>query len=119
MRLSCEFHYDSAHYLPMVPEGHKCGRMHGHTYHLTVTIQGDVRDDGFIVDFADLKQAVEPVVKQLDHYLLNDIIDNPTVENQLTWLWERLNLPGLHELTLREGEANTASLTAETVGEPE
>jgi 6-pyruvoyltetrahydropterin/6-carboxytetrahydropterin synthase len=110
MNLSCEFHYDSAHRLPHVPEGHKCGRLHGHTYVLTVTIAGPVRADGFIIDFAEVKDAVEPVIKQLDHYLLNDIpgLDNPTVEVQLEWLWNRIDLP-LFELTLQEGLSNAAT----------
>lgn len=109
MKLSCEFHYDSAHYLPVVPEGHKCGRLHGHTYRLTVTLAGPVRDDGFVIDFADVKAAVAPIIRQLDHRLLNDVIPNPTVENQLVWLWEQIDLLGLHELTLAEGLHNTAT----------
>lgn len=109
MRLSCEFHYDSAHFLPAVPEGHKCGRLHGHTYRLQVTLDGPVQSDGFVIDFADVKQAVAPVIKQLDHYLLNDVITNPTVENQLLWLWERIDLPTLSELTLHEGLNNSAT----------
>lgn len=109
MRLSSEFHYDSAHYLPMVPAGHKCGRMHGHTYHLTVTLDGPVREDGFVIDFADVKTAVSPVITQLDHHLLNEVITNPTVENQLVWLWDRINLPSLAELTLYEGLNNSAT----------
>jgi 6-pyruvoyltetrahydropterin/6-carboxytetrahydropterin synthase len=112
MRLSSEFHYDSAHYLPMVPPGHKCGRMHGHTYHLTVTLDGPVREDGFVIDFADVKTAIAPLIEQLDHHLINDVIDNPTVENQLLWLWDRIDLP-LHELSLREGEKNTATYRGE------
>lgn len=108
MILSCEFHYDSAHYLTEVPPGHKCGRLHGHTYHLTVTVDGPVRDDGFVIDFAELKAAVKPVLNHLDHYCLNDVagLENPTVENQLVWLWERIDLPALYELQLREGESN-------------
>ena len=113
MKLSCEFHYDSAHYLTRVPEGHKCGRLHGHTYVLTVTLGGPVRDDGFICDFADVKTVIEPLIKQLDHRLLNDIdgLENPTVEIQLEWLWDRIDLPGLSELTLREGLNNSATYT--------
>ncbi len=113
MKLSCEFHYDSAHSLPRVPEGHKCGRLHGHTYVLTVSVKGPVREDGFICDFADVKAAIAPLIKQLDHRLLNDIdgLENPTVEIQLEWLWERINLPGLSELTLREGLNNSATYT--------
>lgn len=113
MDISCEFHYDSAHYLPNVPEGHKCGRMHGHTYLLTVSVSGPVGDDGFVVDFADIKATVDPVVAQLDHYLLNDVISNPTVECQLIWLWGRIDLPGLVLLTLREGLGNSASYCAD------
>lgn len=108
MILSCEFHYDSAHRLPHVPPGHKCGRLHGHTYHLTVTVSGPVAEDGFVVDFADVKNAVKPVLNHLDHYYLNDIpgLENPTVEVQLPWLWERIRLPNLYELQLREGMSN-------------
>jgi 6-pyruvoyltetrahydropterin/6-carboxytetrahydropterin synthase len=111
MRITTEFHYDSAHYLTRVPDGHKCSFMHGHTYRLTVTLTGPVREDGFVIDFADVKAAVAPLVTQLDHRLLNDIpgLDNPTVEVQLKWLWDRIALPGLTELTLFEGLHNSAS----------
>lgn len=110
MRITCEFHYDSAHRLPRVPEGHKCGRLHGHTYHLTVTVDGPVGGDGFVVDFADVKAAVKPVIAQLDHHYLNDIdgLENPTVENQLPWIWDRIDLPGLCQLRLQEGMGNAA-----------
>jgi 6-pyruvoyltetrahydropterin/6-carboxytetrahydropterin synthase len=111
MELFCDFHYDSAHRLPYVPDGHKCGRLHGHTYHLTVVVDGPVRDDGFVVDFAEVKDAVKPVIDRLDHYYLNEVegLENPTVEVQLPWLWDRINLPGLCELRLREGESNAAA----------
>ncbi len=114
MRVSCEFHYDSAHYLTEVPDGHKCARLHGHTYRLIVAVDGPVRADGFVVDFADVKAAVVPLISQLDHYLLNDIpgLENPTVEIQLQWLWERIGLP-LAELTLFEGLTNSATYRGE------
>ena len=113
MKLSCEFHYDSAHYLTKVPEGHKCGRLHGHTYVLTVTLDGPVREDGFVMDFGVVKKVIGPLIKQLDHHLLNDIpgLENPTVEVQLEWLWHRIMLPNLAELTLREGLNNSATYT--------
>jgi 6-pyruvoyltetrahydropterin/6-carboxytetrahydropterin synthase len=116
MKITCEFHYDSAHFLPHVPPGHKCGRMHGHTYVLTVTVDGPVRDDGFVVDFADVKEVIDPLVKMLDHHLINDVpgLENPTVEVQLEWLWERINLPNLNELSLREGLSNAAIYTGPT-----
>ena len=78
MRISCEFHYDSAHQLPHVPPGHKCGRLHGHTYTLTVTVEGPVRDDGFVIDFADIKTALKPILDRLDHHYTNHhMILNP------------------------------------------
>lgn len=106
---SQKFHYDSAHFLPEVPEGHQCGNLHGHTYRLFVDLSGPVREDGFVIDFAEIKEIVEPLVKQLDHRLINDIIPNPTVENQLIWFWERINHPLLASLTLYEGLNNYAT----------
>lgn len=115
MRISCEFHYDSAHQLPHVPPGHKCGRLHGHTYTLTVTVEGPVRDDGFVIDFADIKTALKPILDRLDHHYLNDIpgLHNPTVEVQLPWIWNLLDIPGLTELTLQEGKSNAATYTGQ------
>lgn len=127
MQITCEFHYDSAHWLPNVPDGHKCGRLHGHTYTLTVVVGGDVgADTGWVMDFADIKDTIRPWLARLDHRQLNDEIPNPTVELQMLWWWERLNrsIPGLVELRLREGMSNTAIYRGEearvktsTVGE--
>lgn len=118
MNVTCEFHYDSAHRLPYVPAGHKCGRLHGHTYTLEVTVSGDVGPVGWVVDFADVKAAVEPFVALLDHTYLNDVpgLDNPTVEVQLPWLWDRIKagLPGLTRLVLQEGVANSAEYCGPT-----
>ena len=70
---------------------------------------GPVLHGGFVMDFADVKVAVKPIIERLDHHCLNDIIDNPTVENQLVFLWEQLKLlPGLYELILRETSTNSA-----------
>ena len=113
MKITTEFHYDAAHRLPNLPDTHKCSRLHGHTYRLIVTVAGEVGMDGFVIDFADVKTAIEPLIKQLDHYYLNDVdgLDNPTVEVQLEWLWDRIRLPGLSELTLFEGLSNSATYT--------
>lgn len=117
--LECKFRYEAAHWLPDVPEGHQCGRMHGHSYELTVMVKGPVRPDGFVVDFADVKKMVEPIIKEkFDHYTLNyiDGLENPTVENQLIWLWDRLSaLPHLFELRLQETANNSAAYRGEHV----
>ncbi|MFD4292858.1 6-carboxytetrahydropterin synthase QueD [Rhodococcus sp. NPDC058505] len=102
-----EFSFEAAHRLPNVPEGHKCARLHGHSYRFSVHVEGQVDPTlGWIMDFGDLKQVVRPLVEQLDHYYLNEIegLENPTSEVLAVWLWERLHpgLPGLSAITVRE-----------------
>jgi 6-pyruvoyl tetrahydropterin synthase/QueD family protein len=113
MPIGTEFHYDSAHQLPKVPEGHKCGRLHGHTYRLIVEVTGPVRVDGFVVDFSEIKRVVEPFVDELDHRFINDVIPNSTVENQLIWFWNGIKpgLPILSKLRLHEGLNNYGEYT--------
>lgn len=108
MKVTTQFHYDSAHRLPHLPIDHKCHRLHGHTYRLLVTVERPVDEVGFVIDFADVKAVVDPVIKRLDHHYLNEVdgLENPTVEVQLIWLWQQINLPGLAELTLFEGLSN-------------
>lgn len=102
-----DFRFEAAHYLPNVPEGHKCRRMHGHSFRGEVAVRGPVdARTGWVMDFADLRAAVDPLVKQLDHYLLNEIegLSNPTSEMLAIWLWQRLapNLPQLYRVTVEE-----------------
>lgn len=102
-----EFTFESAHRLPNVPAGHKCGRMHGHSFRFEVHVGGPVGEvSGWVMDFADMKIAVKPLVEQLDHYVLNDIegLENPTSENLASWLWQRLapRLPGMTKIVVRE-----------------
>ena len=88
-----EFTVDSAHFLPNVPEGHKCGNIHGHTYRVKLGVAGPVDPHtGFVIDFGDLKAAVKPLIDQLDHSFLNDTLDNPTCENLAEYLWSRIDL---------------------------
>lgn len=102
-----QFTFDAAHFLPNVPEGHKCRAMHGHTYHLTVFISGPVLPTaGWVIDFSDVKAVCKPVINRLDHKLLNEIpgLANPTAENLARWLWEEFkhNMPGLQRIELKE-----------------
>ena len=102
-----DFRFEAAHYLPNVPEGHKCRRMHGHSFRGEVAVRGPIDPHtGWVMDFADLKAVVEPIVRQLDHYVLNDIagLENPTSEILAVWIWEKLapQLPDLHRITIEE-----------------
>nr|WP_121270854.1 6-carboxytetrahydropterin synthase QueD [Pedobacter schmidteae] len=101
------FTFDSAHYLPYVPQGHKCGGMHGHTYTLKIFISGfPEMHSGWIIDYTDLKKIVKPILDILDHKLLNEIpgLENPTSENLSIWLWQMIKpiLPTLARLELNE-----------------
>lgn len=101
------FQIEAAHWLPNVPEGHKCRRMHGHSFQIEVHVRGDVHPSlGWVMDFADIKQAFAPLHAQLDHYCLNHVpgLENPTSEHLAAWIWERLiaALPQLVAVVVRE-----------------
>ncbi len=102
-----KFAFDSAHFLPNVPEGHKCKNVHGHTYHLTVFLEGDLDEDlQWVMDFKELKDVVKPVIDRLDHQLMNEIegLENPTAERITVWIWDQIKpkLPLLSKLELNE-----------------
>lgn len=101
------FTVEAAHRLPHVPAGHKCARLHGHSFRIEVHVRGEPgADSGWIMDFADLKAAFAPVFERLDHHYLNDIpgLDNPTSEVLARWIWRELApvLPGLSRIVVHE-----------------
>jgi 6-pyruvoyltetrahydropterin/6-carboxytetrahydropterin synthase len=107
MEIYKEFHFEAAHRLPNVAEGHKCARLHGHSFHVRICIAGEVGESsGWVMDFGDVKAAFAPLHEQLDHHYLNEIegLENPTSENIARWIWQRLEgeLPGLSGVEIRE-----------------
>ena len=101
------FRFEAAHRLPHVPADHKCARLHGHSFEVDVVVGGslDARV-GWVMDYADLKEAAGPVIDELDHRYLNELdgLANPTSEVLCVWLWQRLapRLAGLYAITVRE-----------------
>ena len=110
--------FEAAHWLPTFPEGHKCRRLHGHSFKADIVVEGEVdMAKGYLIDFGQVKAATEPIVRQLDHYCLNEIngLENPTAEMLAKWIYDRLvpDLPLLKCVRVRE----TCTSSAEYAGE--
>ena len=107
VRLVHEFRFEAAHRLPQVPVGHKCSRLHGHSFRVEVAVAGPVNPaTGWFIDYQELYDAWSPLHARLDHNYLNEIpgLENPTSEILSRWIWEQLKgpLPSLVRVTLYE-----------------
>ena len=107
MEIFKSFTLESAHRLPNVPAGHKCARVHGHSFRVELHVTGPVDEHlGWVMDFADVKAAFDPLYRQLDHHYLNDVpgLENPTSENLAKWIWQQLKpkLPQLSAVVVHE-----------------
>jgi 6-pyruvoyltetrahydropterin/6-carboxytetrahydropterin synthase len=102
-----ELRFEAAHRLPRVPEGHKCARLHGHSFKIDVSVAGPVDEKtGWFLDYEVIDRAWQPLYATLDHNYLNEVpgLENPTSEILARWLWERLSLalPSLVRITVHE-----------------
>lgn len=107
MQIFKKFRIEAAHHLPKVPDGHKCARLHGHSFEIEVQLRGPIDSElGWVCDFADVSAAFAPVFEQLDHRYLNDVpgLENPTSENLAVWIWNALRprLPLLAKIIVHE-----------------
>ncbi|MBL9136566.1 MAG: 6-carboxytetrahydropterin synthase QueD [Verrucomicrobiales bacterium] len=107
VELRRSFQFEAAHLLPRLPEGHKCRRLHGHSFHVEIVVAGDCDPAlGWLMDYADIKAAFMPVWERLDHRYLNEVpgLENPTSEQIAGWIWKETkpSLPLLSEVVVAE-----------------
>ncbi|WP_443945751.1 6-carboxytetrahydropterin synthase QueD [Pedobacter sp. AW1-32] len=107
------FAFDAAHFLPNVPEGHRCKQLHGHTYHVGIYLKGHLKmPEGWVMDYGDLKSILHPILNKLDHQLLNNVegLENPTAEMLVLWLWNKIKplIPELDRVELKETDSSGA-----------
>jgi len=104
-----DFTFESSHILPLMPDGHQCRVVHGHSYLLRVVVAGEPGELGIIRMLEDIEDAVQPCLRLLDHHHLNDVpgLENPTSEVIVNWLAKRLRvtLPDLARLELQEARS--------------
>jgi 6-pyruvoyltetrahydropterin/6-carboxytetrahydropterin synthase len=99
-----EYRFEASHELPRHPG--KCKRLHGHSYRFILELEGPIEPvQGMVIDFGDLDEIVEEhALSRLDHYHLNDFIENPTAEWIAVWIWQALaeRLSGMTSVELFE-----------------
>jgi 6-pyruvoyltetrahydropterin/6-carboxytetrahydropterin synthase len=107
MEIYKSFTIEAAHRLPNVPAGHKCSRLHGHSFRIDVHVRGPLDPTlGWVLDYSEIKAAFKPLEEQIDHHYLNEVegLENPTSENLARWIWQRLvpALPSLSKIVVHE-----------------
>jgi len=115
--MSKTFDFDAAHFLPNVADGHKCKRLHGHTYRVELILCGQISSEsGWFIDYGDIADAWKPLHDDvLDHRCLNDIegLENPTTENLCGWILRKLadKLPHLARVRVYESSSTWCEVT--------
>ena len=91
-RIGRSYRFESAHHLPHLPDGHKCKNLHGHNYRLEIVMRGAPDARGFVADFAEIDAEIAPLLKMVDHKLLNEVpgLENPTAEVIAAWFFDRI-----------------------------
>ncbi len=105
LKLYKEFFFEAAHFLPSAPLHHPNSRVHGHSFRLRVTLQGEPDPEtGLLMHLGDIANAMQPIIDQLDHHLLNEVdgLKTATLENITRWIWERAKplIPALSEVSV-------------------
>ncbi len=113
VRITKAFAFDAAHRLPHVPAGHKCGRLHGHSYRVILGLEGPLDPrQGWVQDYGEVKTAFRPLLERFDHHHLNEIpgLENPTAEMLAVYIYRELKpvLPLLTDVTVCESPTSEA-----------
>jgi 6-pyruvoyltetrahydropterin/6-carboxytetrahydropterin synthase len=112
VELMKEYRFEAAHSLPRVPEGHKCRRVHGHSYKVELRVTGPVNQQtGWLIDFGEIDDAWADLFARFDHQNLNDVpgLENSTCENIAVYVWGAVKkkVPQLSAVTIWEtGDSN-------------
>jgi 6-pyruvoyltetrahydropterin/6-carboxytetrahydropterin synthase len=111
IRIGRTYRFESAHHLPLVPEGHRCRNLHGHNYRVTIVVRGTLDARGFVRDFAEMDSLVAPLIQQMDHRLLNDVkgLENPTAEIIAAWFLNQI--PDAESVRVYENDDCWAEVT--------
>ncbi len=114
VELRKSFRFEAAHHLPLAPEGHRCRHLHGHGYRVEVVVEGEIDPQrGWFVDYGDILRFCEPLRKELDHHILNDIpgLEAGTAEILSVFIWKRLApvVPGLKAIVVHETETSSCT----------
>lgn len=105
--LKQHFHVESARFLPNLPKNHPCSSMHGHSFKIILRLIGDLDPKiGWVMDYHEISKAMEPLLQQIDHKVLNDVsgLENPTSELLAKWIYEKalIHIPLLKTVTIME-----------------
>ncbi len=118
VRLTKRFRFEASHRLDHLGKEHPCYNLHGHSYRVDIEVYGEVNETtGFLIDYADIKRIVAPIVKRLDHTHLNDIEDlkYTSTEHLAHWLWVRIQkqLPILSRIIIHETDLSRCEYSGE------
>jgi 6-pyruvoyltetrahydropterin/6-carboxytetrahydropterin synthase len=117
-----EFHFEAAHFLPRVHETHKCKNLHGHSYTVKIRAVGPVNPEtGWVFDFGQLKEVMNPLLAKLDHQVLNNVagLENPTCENVAIWILENLHAHNPYIAAVTIVATHSAEVTVRNWREPQ
>ncbi len=112
-KISKEFSFSASHALLGLPVDHPCTRLHGHNYVVTIHLRSEkLNENGFVIDYHDLKPIKKYIDNTLDHRHLNDIMSplNSSAENLAKMLYDtfKSDFPELYAVEVSETPKTTA-----------